>query len=114
MNIVYLEVPLHPKNQTFTHGLTPNSKLAQNLAEVDINLEMLHARNRGHQKSLMKPCAIHLQSPQNGKSVDHWTVRLSGLKANGANVQHHVDKREPEIEKFIVRKSTLMGNLLTL
>lgn len=46
---------------------------------------------------------------QQFKSAVHWTVLHNGSRASGVNVQHPADKMAPEKEKFIVRKSVLMG-----
>lgn len=58
----------------------------------------------------MRVFVILRKNQLNGKSAVFLTVRLNGLKENGANVQHHAGKTERGKEKFTVKKSALTGD----
>lgn len=109
MNIVYREAVLHQRSPISTRGHTQSLKSAQNHVVAVTSRETSLALNSVHQKLSTMDFAMRHKNLLNGRNVEFLTVHRNGLKANGQNVQHHVDRTVHVRERFIVKKSAQMG-----
>lgn len=109
MNIVYREAVQRPRSLISTRGHTQSSKSAQNHAVVVTSRETSLALSSAHQKLSTMDFAMRHKNLLNGKNVEVLTVHRNGLRVNGQNVQHHVDRMVHAKERFIVKKSAQMG-----
>lgn len=57
----------------------------------------------------MQVCATLRKNLPNGKNAEHSIAHRNGLKVNGVNVPHHVDKMVQESGRSIAKRSVLTG-----